>query len=108
LSCRVVFQRSMLPPFSFSMDLWNVGILPQHCKTLQSTRSRLEIWAPWKPQNSQQNTFCSRLVYYVLPLLSVCLSFLSCHTYSFLFLCILSHNYRSVQLVRISPAQAIN
>jgi hypothetical protein len=34
-----------------TMDLWNVGILPQHYTASQPIRPRLEISLPWKPQN---------------------------------------------------------
>jgi hypothetical protein len=33
-----------------SMDLWNVGNLPQHSTASQPTRPRLETSPPWKPQ----------------------------------------------------------
>jgi len=35
--------------FRGSMDLWNVGILPQHYTASQPRRPRLEISAPRKP-----------------------------------------------------------
>jgi hypothetical protein len=46
-----------MTPFSAvigsNMNLWNVGILQQHYTAWQDTRTRLEISAPWKSQNSQ-------------------------------------------------------
>jgi hypothetical protein len=35
-----------------SMDLWNVGILPQHYTASEPRRPRLETSPPWKPQKS--------------------------------------------------------
>jgi hypothetical protein len=35
-----------------SMDLRNVGVLPQHYAASQTKRARLEISPPWQPQNS--------------------------------------------------------
>jgi hypothetical protein len=50
-----MFPKSMLPltypEDGGSMDLWNVGILPQHYTASQRRRPRLET-SPWKPQNS--------------------------------------------------------
>jgi len=37
-----------------SMNLWNVGILPQHCMASQPRRPQLETSPVWKPQNSHQ------------------------------------------------------
>jgi len=44
-----------------SMDLWNVGILPQHYTASQLRKLRLETSLLWKPQNSYQEpkTFLS-------------------------------------------------
>jgi len=41
------------PEDGCSMDLWNVGILPQHYTASQPRRPRVEVSPPWKPQNSQ-------------------------------------------------------
>jgi len=39
-----------------SMDLWNVGILPQHNTVPQPKRPRLETSPQLKPQNSEMET----------------------------------------------------
>jgi hypothetical protein len=39
-----------------SMDLWNVGILPQHYTASQPRRPWLETSPPWKSQNSNFHT----------------------------------------------------
>jgi len=44
------FQR--FPEDGSSMNLWNIGILPQHNTVSQPRRPRLEISPPWKPPNS--------------------------------------------------------
>jgi hypothetical protein len=36
-----------------SIELWNVGILPQHYMASQSRRPRLETSPPWKARNSK-------------------------------------------------------
>jgi hypothetical protein len=41
------------PEDGSSMDLWNVGILPQHYTVSQPRKPRLETSSPWKPQSSQ-------------------------------------------------------
>jgi len=40
-----------------SMDLWNVGILPQHYMASQPRRTWLETSPPWKPQHLIQIYF---------------------------------------------------
>jgi len=35
-----------------SMDIWNVGILPQHYKMSQLRKPRLESSSPWKAEFS--------------------------------------------------------
>jgi len=39
-----------------SIDLWNIGILPQHCTASQPRRPRLETPPPWRPQNSHSSS----------------------------------------------------
>jgi len=46
--------RSLHPEDGASMDLWNVGILPQHYTAWQSRRPRLEVSLAWKVQNSHR------------------------------------------------------
>jgi len=39
-----------------SMDLWNTGILLQHCTVSQPRRPKLESSLPWNPQNVTSTT----------------------------------------------------
>jgi hypothetical protein len=71
------FQRFVLPRFSGwsvedwgSVDLWNVGILPQHYTASRPRRPRLEASSPWKHQNSHSFR-CSNQ--------NVCVSIFSVH-----------------------------
>jgi hypothetical protein len=55
LGCDAVYYCGSIPVWSEdrgSMDLWNVGILPQHYTASQPRRPRFETWPPWKPQDS--------------------------------------------------------
>jgi len=45
-----------------SMDLWNVGILPQHYTGSQLWRPRFESSPPWKPQILHQELSSHLLV----------------------------------------------
>jgi len=38
-----LYERSRHPEDGGSKDLWNIGILPQHCTASQTRRPRLEI-----------------------------------------------------------------
>jgi hypothetical protein len=52
--CMPLYQsQSLHPEDRSSMDLWNVGILPQHYAVSQPTRSRLESSLLWKSPHSQ-------------------------------------------------------
>jgi hypothetical protein len=57
------------PQDGCSMDLRNVGILPQHYTALQPRRPRLVTSPPWKPQNSPWNKFWDIISQHLVPAL---------------------------------------